>query len=471
MPAAGGKRSLATRLAWSAHVARRAPFESRFPFASPERIRERQRAVLRGAVAHAREHVPFYREEMRRLGLGAADLNDAADLARLPVVDRDMLGADPERFTSQAEPLANLVELRSGGSTGDPITFLVHPFSLFEQAVYTERRRVITSKLAGRRRYREARVSDIPSAYAGGVHVSRSFGGLTLIPASIRYSKRHFSVLSPISELMPLIDEYHPDVLASFGSFQEMYLMELLAGQTPQALPRVMTYAGDGMSESARRLARERFGIPTLSSYTATEAFQIGFECDHHRGHHLNLDLFPIRILGPDGAELPDGEVGDVVVSNLQARGTVLLNYRLNDVAAKLTEPCTCGRNLPLLSMVQGRSDEWLEGPDGRRWHSHAVRIFFHDELEIVRYQVAQVRPDLFRAALVVTGEADRERLPERLEHRFREAFGDGVRLEVNFVSDLPRSPAGKARPVIAMPALERAARTGLIAGELVDGG
>jgi phenylacetate-CoA ligase len=467
MPSAGGDRSLARRLAWSAHVALRAPFESRRPFAPPDRLRANQLHRLREAVAHAREHVPFYREELRRLGLGAGDVEGPGDLALLPIVDREMLAADPERFLSRAEPPDRYVELRSGGSTGDPITLRIHPRSLFEQAIYSERHRGgVVSKLAGKRRYREARVADIPSSYAGGHHVSSSFRRLSLIAPSLRFQRRQFSAIEPLEDLVPSLDAYDPDVLASFGSFQEMYLAHLISTGHRARLPRVMVYAGDGMSANARRLARERFGIRTLSIYTATEAFQIGFECERNRGHHLNEDLFPIRVVGPGGEEVPDGEPGEVIVSNLESRGTVLLNYRLNDVAARLGEPCPCGRTLPLLSLVQGRSDDWLEGPDGRRLHSQSVRIFMHDELEVVRYQVVQAEPDRFGAALVTVPGADRERLAARLRGRFREAFGD-VELEVTFVDDLPRSAAGKARPVVAMASVGHAARAGTISEQL----
>ena len=48
------------------------------------------------------------------------------------------------------------------------------------------------------------------------------------------------------------------------------------------------------------------------------------------------------------------------MVSNLVNRGTVLLNYRLGDVAAKLDGRCACGRTLPMMSFLEGRSDEWI---------------------------------------------------------------------------------------------------------------
>ena len=100
--------------------------------------------------------------------------------------------------------------------------------------------------------------------------------------------------------------------------------------------------------------------MAVLSVYQAVEIGIIGWECERQCGHHLNVDLCPIRILDSDRRELPIGESGQVVTSNLVNRGTVLLNYMLGDLATRLPEPCGCGRSLPLLSHVQGRTTDWL---------------------------------------------------------------------------------------------------------------
>ena len=461
--AKGDTRRLVTRIAWSAHVARRAPLESRFPFRDAATIERAQRRRLGATVAHAYEHVPHYRETMRRLGLRPADLRTAADLARLPLIDREQLQRDPQRFLSRAEPSASYVELRSGGSTNDPVTLFHHPFALFEQAVYSERRRAVISQLAARRRYREARIADMPGSHAGGQQVAAAFKSLSLVPPSLRLDRRDYPVTTPLEELVPQLDRFRPDVISSFGSMHEMLFTHLLRSGERMHLPRVAVYAGDGISPAARGMIGREFGVEVLSTYTASEAFQIGFECERHTGHHLNIDLFPVRIVSEEGAELPDGESGEVVVSNLQARGTILLNYRLNDVAAKLAAPCPCGRTLPLLSWVEGRTDEWLEDARGRRIHSQAVRIFLLDELAVLRFQVVQEARNRFRAALVIAPGADAAAIVRRLTRQFERTFGDGTRLSVSFVDSLPRTPAGKTRPVISMSALERAERVGIV--------
>ena len=92
--------SASTRLKGTAGVAVRAPAQARVAFRSPAALARLQQRRLRRSVAHASTHVPYYRETMRGLGLSASDFRTADDLARLPVIERSQLQADPEYFCS-----------------------------------------------------------------------------------------------------------------------------------------------------------------------------------------------------------------------------------------------------------------------------------------------------------------------------------------------------------------------------------
>jgi phenylacetate-CoA ligase len=142
---------------------------------------------------------------------------------------------------------------------------------------------------------------------------------------------------------------------------------------------------------------------------------------------------------------------GDVVISNLVNRGTVLLNYRLGDIATLLPDPCSCGRTLPLLSFLEGRTDDWITLPDGRLLHPQAIRIIFTAEQSVWQYQVVQQAPAQFSVAVIAADDCDRTQLQARLVAQFRNTFGEDSHITVSFVSDLPRTARGKVRPVIAL--------------------
>ena len=134
-----------------------------------------------------------------------------------------------------------------------------------------------------------------------------------------------------------------------------------------------------GLPDFFRRAAEEKFKAQVFSTYGAVEALKIGFECEHHAGLHINIDLYPVRVVNRGGDSLPRADSGDIIVSNLVNRATVLLNYRLGDVACLLPEPCTCGRSLPLLSAILGRSDDWIRLPSGQSIAPTVREGHFHE--------------------------------------------------------------------------------------------
>jgi phenylacetate-CoA ligase len=439
--------SLARRAAWSARLAWRAPLEARFPFRSPTAIERAQRRRLRATVAHAHEHVPYYRETMRRLGLGPGDIAAAADLAKLPLIERDQLQRDPEYFVSRAWPLERYLKLRSGGSTGAPATVFRHPSVLFESAAHKERWRSIAVRLAGRRaRIRQALIA-LPGGEGGA---AASFDSNTLLPSAVRVRRLRLSMLEPPAKLIGPLNDFRPDSIASYGSYLEALFTHVHSNGVELHLPRTVGYSSDEMSEAARRLITERFGIHVLSAYRAIEAPHIGFECERHTGYHLSVDLVPVRIVDPEGSDLAVGEEGEVVVSNLNPAGTVLLNYRLGDRAARLGEDCTCGRNLPLLSFVHGRADEWVTNARGERVHGQGIRDLMRLRADVLRYQVVQETPTSFRAAVVAPG-ADGDELARWLRDRMRGWLGEAIEVEMSLVDDLPRTAGGKTRPVVSL--------------------
>lgn len=446
------RTSLPRRAAWTAWVARNAPREIRFPFRSPATIERAQRRRIQRVVAHAYEHVPYYRETMRRLGLTPDDLRIGADLAKLPLLERHDLQRDPEYFVSGKWPLDAHLLLRSGGSTGEPIKVFRHPFALFQGAAYRERARGPIMTLAGKRlRLHEALIVLTTTSGATKEFARRSF-----LPSSVRVVRTQISLLTPPADAVQKLNDLRPDAIVTYGSYLEALFAHLLQSGVPFAAPKVVAYTSDALSERGRRLLSEQFGVEALSIYRAIEAPQVGFECEHHTGHHVNVDLCPVRIVDSDGRELPVGEQGEVVVSNLYGQGTVLLNYRLGDRAALLPDTCTCGRNLPLMSMIEGRVDEWLAGPDGNPLHGNAIRAAVSGHDDLLRYRIVQVEPRRFTAALVTRPGADGDAMARWLEGQLQQFFGAEIAVEVTFSSDLERTAGGKVVPVSSLVA-ERA--------------
>ncbi len=430
--------------------------DRQMPFRSLEAVDRRQRRRLSRVVEHAYEHVPYYRETMRGLGLTPADLSSAADVRKLPLIEREQLQRDPEYFLSETSTRSDCVARRSGGSTRRPVTVLEEPRDVVAKAVAMARVQPMIIRLSARRLGR--RVARIGPPMSSGARFRRAYQRNLIRPFDPRTVPKDLSMQHDVAENLAAINEFQPHVIAAFGSYLEELFAHAVHSGRPFHRPSVVVYGADSLSPRARTLISEQLGIPVFSIYQAIETPQIGFECEQHVGYHLNIDICPIRIVDGDGLDVAHGEPGEVVISNLLNRTTVLLNYRLGDVASLIGERCSCGRTLPLLSFLQGRTDEWMVGLDGRQLHTQLLVRPFSLDLEIWGYRIEQREQGHFHAQVLTAPGADHASVAARVEDRFVQIVGREERVTISFVDALPRTSGAKVKRVVAVGARDDAA-------------
>lgn len=431
--------SLAARLGWSAYVAAHAPGQTRFPFAGEATIVRAQSRRVRAAVAHAYRTVPYYRELMRARGLAPEDFRRVGDLAKLPLLDRGQVQRDPEYFVSTAQPLSRYRRVASSGSTGAPLTAYWDWPAHFRSAAYALRGRPAWVRHLGSRQ-------TVISPPGASVRAGQDFNRRTAMVGGL-VRRQNLSMLDPPEVNVELINDFRPQVIGSYGSYLDDLFLYLERSGARMHRPALVGYGADDLPSRAREAIAKR-GIGLAGAYQAVEVLNIGFECGRGTGLHLNVDLCPVTILGPDGAPCEVGEPGEVVVSNLVNRATVLLNYRLGDLASRLPERCPCGRTLPLLSPVEGRSDDWVQRSDGARVHPQSVCQCFRGESGVWRYQVVQPERGRLEVAVVPAPGADAAAIEARVRDRLAAVIGDGTAVAVRFVDEIPAAASGKRRAV-----------------------
>jgi len=440
---------LISRLWWNAYLAAQVIGQARSVYKPREAIRRDQARRVRSMVAYAYEHVPYYRRTLDRLGLTPLDFKTADDLARLPILERKAIQEAPEDFVSEGIRLSRCLVLSTSGSSGAPLTIYHDPVSVLNNAAHQARYRAVLLAAVGRgMRYKETLIFSPHSS----VHKHKNFWrDRTLLPGWLIPAKQKLSMYDPPVRNVPELTAFGPEVIQSYGSYIEELFAYLSENERTYAPPKVVGFGGDGVSEPARRMMKARFGTECYGSYNAVEIGRIGFECPAHRGYHINEDVHPLRIVDSRGRTLPSGPDGEVVVSNLVNRAMVILNYRLGDIASLSAGSCACGRTLPLMSYPAGRSDDWIKLPSGRRLHPQAVHTLLREESAVWQYQVVQVASLSFRVSLLAKDACDREQTRARLTAKFRQAFGEDARVEVIFAASLPRTAAGKVRPIVSL--------------------
>jgi phenylacetate-CoA ligase len=203
------------------------------------------------------------------------------------------------------------------------------------------------------------------------------------------------------------------------------------------------------MPEVDKQLIEQEFGVPVLSTYQAVEALRIGFQCEHRRGFHLSMDDVAIRVVDDHGNDVEPGGRGHLLISNLTNRATVLLNYRLGDIVTLGESSCSCGRSLPTIERIDGRSDDLITLAGGDPLHALAVLEKLQGVASVVQVQVVQETLGRFLIRAIGTSISARERAAAELVAHLRSVVGH-AEVSVDWVEDIPRSSGGKVKAVIS---------------------
>jgi phenylacetate-CoA ligase len=410
----------------------------RTQFLSMEQVRDLQLARLRTLFEHAYQHCPYYRHRFDRMGMVPGDLRTLEDLQSFPVLEKRDIQEQCERLVADNWPKHDLIRNQTGGSTGTPIAF------------YLSRERKCSRAAATVRHNRWAGwdIGDRTAAIWGApqdVPERGLWGRLrnTLLERQHFLDTGHLTE-ARMKEFYQALKTTHPRVILAYARSAVMFARFLLAqGLTPYQPHSIVTSA-EVLEPNERLLLEEVFGCPVFNRYGCREVSVIASECDEHDGLHTMAEGLYIEIA--HGQRLaPEGELGDILVTDLLNFAMPLIRYRIGDVGAWQPGRCRCGRGLPRLRQVAGRVTDFLVGGDGR-----LVSGVF-----LATYLIAQ-RPSLGQVQMLqnVAGQVkflikrgadfrDDEDLPY-LERTTRRYLGEDLVLDWEFVDDLPPEPSGK---------------------------
>lgn len=408
-------------------------------------LRRRDERV-RELVRYAAETVPYYRDLFRDARLDSHDIRDADDLERLPLLDKRMVQADPARFRSVSKAGRDGLEVRGTGTTGMPLAVFHDRRSLLANIAYGERERAVERAFVGRRyRYR---VLDIHSR-VGVFGLVQGFYREALFRPTRPKRQRVTLDVRP-EEVVETIERVRPAVVRGRGANLELIFRTAAAGGGLSHRPAAVVYTGDMMSPGARRLIERDFETAVLSVYNANECFKIGFTCEERNGFHLHEDLVQVGLVDRDGRRVAASERGEVTVTNLVNRGTVLVNYLLGDFARLSEDRCPCGRESRRLLQLEGRVEEIVELADGARVDPSDLRAPFRVRDGILRFQLVQRERDRFelRVTIGMTTAAERA-LAEAVSELH--TLLHGARVDIVRVESLEPPPGQKFRPIVPL--------------------
>jgi len=164
-----------------------------------------------------------------------------------------------------------------------------------------------------------------------------------------------------------------------------------------------------------------------------------------------------MQFVDEDGEEVAPGESGEVVCTSLFNYAMPFIRYAVGDIgSASYDYDCACGRTLPLMEMIEGRTDSIIYFPDGRAISSFAFIAAFYQlnfYSKIQKFRVIQKKIDEFKVLIQVKEEIDENLARNEILNKFQLLFNlevDSINFDIEFVDYMPIDKSGKFRMIIS---------------------
>lgn len=322
--------------------------------ASRETLRERQSERLRETVREAADRIPFYREAFAEAGVDPTSVDGVSEIDRLPFTTKTAFARQyPDGLFGVADDRVARVH-SSSGTTGTP-----------KLVAYTDDDLDVWRRCMARTLYAAGvRPGDrVQNAYGYGLFT----GGLGMHDGIERLDAGVIPVGGGNTDRqLDTLRDLEPDALCCTPSYC-LYLADAAAdrGMDLQSLPVERVVIGaEPFTEPMRTEIERELGVTAIDIYGLSELIGPGVsvECAHAQdGLHVWEDQFYPEVIDPDTGEvLPDGQQGELVLTNLTTEATPMIRYRTGDITALTREPCDCGRTTVRMDNVTGRTDDLL---------------------------------------------------------------------------------------------------------------
>ena len=328
-------------------------FQPEIETLSVSAIRDLQLKGLREMLQRCQQS-EFYRKRFREAGVSPEDIRSLDDLRRLPFTTKEDL-RENYPFGLCCVPLRDCVRLHSSsGTTGNPTVVLHTRRDLDDWATAVAR----CLWMVG------SRPDDVFQNSAGYGMFTAGLGfqygaekvGMLTVPAAAGNTLRQIK----------FIKDFGTTVLHAIPSYaSRIYEVMRQEGVDPvrDTRLRVLCIGAEPHSEEQRRRIEENLHVKAYNSYGISEMMGPGvaFECPEQNGLHIWEDYFIVEIIDPVTLEpVPEGELGELVITTLKREAMPLVRYRTRDLTRFLPGECPCGRHHRRLARLQGRSDDMI---------------------------------------------------------------------------------------------------------------
>lgn len=414
-------------------------FLKRSEWWTSQQIESYQEERLRFIVDRAYKGSEFVRTQFSHAGVSPTDIKTIADLKKLPLSNKDQLRDSGKNYSNKLISKANLIQGLTSGTSGRAlVTYHTKSTLAFQWAIWARHKSRFGIRL-------------------GDKHLT--FGAR--VPIDARQKKPPFWRWNYFGKQMylstfHLSQEFLPDIVKfmndnSFDYFvgypSSMYLVAKFLEETKQRLisrPKYVVCGSDALYSHFEKTIREQFGVAVTEQYGMAEACGNFSKCEAGK-FHLDFEFGIAELVDIPGMEKANRK--KLVFTSLINEAMPLFRYDIGDIVEVDPQPCSCGRQSLTVKSIEGRIEDYITTPDGRR--VSGINQVFEWANGIKEIQVYQASKELIEVRYVPSISFSKSDISS-LEIEFRKRLGNDIAINYVQRDSIARSTMGKYKAVVS---------------------
>jgi len=407
---------------------------------SRSEIEQYQLRKLRALLKHVSRQVPFYRDFFKKHHLSLNDFRTLKDIERLPVIQKSFMRENVVQFIAENKVVFKPVSVKTSGSTGTPFQFyLDKDLICFYDVLYWR-----WHYWAGYYLNDPYALMCMPIGYRKGIIDRESLYFYDPLSKMLELNTLFFDE-THMREMAELINKYkvlvllgYPYLLFHFARFVEKEMLNLPI--------RVILSQSEMLYPEQREKIENIFKVKVSNSYTMEERTLFACECPEGR-MHVSFESGILEVI-KNGKLCKPGEIGEFVLTGLHNRSMPFIRYAIGDFGCYKEETCPCGSSFPVIEVHGDRGKSLFDTSKGY------INIFseyaFLDKNLSKRIKQIQIYQDKIDEIIlkVVKDDSFSDADEKSLVALYSEILGGEIKILIEFVEKIERSPSGKFKYV-----------------------
>ena len=409
-------------------------------FLEREKLVELQNDRLKKLLHHTYQHVPFYRKSFQ---LGGLNLQSLIEFDKIPLLTKDDVRKNIHfSMFSDDHVKKQMLRIQTSGSTGQPFICYADKFQLEMRFATTLRALEMTGWRFGDKQLR------LWHQTLGMTRKQALQEKIDSVLLRRRFVPAFEMTEDSVSKLFSMIERYGPVLIDGYA--ESLNFISMFAPHSTRRKQISVMSSAQQLTPETRHLIQEKLNARVFDKYGSREFSGIAYQCAEGGNFHVQDESYIVEIL-VDGRKALPGEVGELVITDLNNFSVPLIRYRIGDLALAVEQtPCPCGRSHSQIGMISGRTQALVLCGNGVWLPGTFFAHFFKDfQFAIQHFQIVQELPGAFRVNIIPTSRYTPE-IQSQIRGGLYRFTGSSTTIEFIQVSDIPMERTGKRTPVVS---------------------